>query len=89
MIHIPLALVMQFVISLQFNVWVGAAFAIGFFLSREITQTEYRNIEHNYGGKRANMPWYGGFEPRAWTVKGLLDWILPSVVVFALAFFIG
>ena len=80
---------MQFVIALQFNVWVGAAFAIAFFLGREITQAEYRNIEHNYGGKRANMPWYGGFEPKAWTTKGMLDWILPSVAVFALAFFIG
>ena len=88
MVHIAVALFMQFVLAQLTNVWVGAAFASAFFIGREITQAEYRNIEHNYGGKRANMPWYGGFEPRAWTIKGLLDWILPSVVVIALAFFI-
>jgi len=89
MIHIPIALFMQFIVALAFNVWAGAMFAAAFFIGREITQAEYRNIEHNYGGKRANMPWYGGFQPKAWTIKGLLDWILPSVAVFALAFFIG
>ena len=87
MIHIPLALAIQLVLA-PFGLWVGAAAASAFFIGREITQAEYRNIEHNYGRKRANMPWYGGFEPKAWTVKGLLDCILPSVVVIALAFFI-
>jgi len=88
MTHIALALAIQLVLA-PFGLWVGAAAASVFFIGREITQAEYRNIEHNYGGKRANMPWYGGFEPRAWTIKGLLDWILPSVAVIALAFFIG
>jgi hypothetical protein len=87
MIHIPLALAIQLVLA-PFGLWVGAAAASAFFIGREITQAEYRNIAANYGGKRINMPWYGGFEPKAWTVKGLLDCILPSVVVIALAFFI-
>lgn len=89
MIHIVVAIIMQFVLTQLTNVWVGAAFATAFFIGREITQAEYRNIEHNYGGKRANMPWYGGFEPKAWTIKGLLDWILPTVAVILVAIFFG
>jgi hypothetical protein len=46
-------------------------------MGREHAQAEYRVIVAYYGGKRANMPWYGGFEPKAWTSKGLLDWLLP------------
>jgi hypothetical protein len=87
MIHIPLALAIQLVLA-PFGLWVGAAAASAFFIGREITQAEYRNIAANYGGKRANMPWYGGFEKQAWTTKGLLDWILPTAVTVALAFFI-
>lgn len=51
----------------------------GFFLGREHAQAEYRVIEHFYEGKRANMPWYGGFERRAWNVKSILDFVLPIV----------
>lgn len=87
MTHIAIALAIQLVLA-PFGLWVGAAAASAFFIAREITQAEYRNIAANYGGKRINMPWYGGFEPKAWTTKGMLDWILPSVAVIALAFFI-
>jgi len=39
----------------------------------------YRVIQTYYGGKRSNMPWYGGFERRAWNVKSILDFVLPIV----------
>jgi hypothetical protein len=26
------------------------------------------------------MPWYGGFEPRGWNVKSILDFGLPIIV---------
>lgn len=87
MIHIALSLAIQLVLA-PFGLWVGAAAASAFFIGREITQAEYRNIQSNYGGKRANMPWYGGFEKQAWTTKGLLDWILPTVVVILVAIFL-
>jgi hypothetical protein len=86
--HIVLALAIQCPIGLlSGNWWMGAAAGAAFFLGREIAQAEYRNIEHNFGGRRANMPWWGGFEPRAWTRKGLLDWLLPSAAVIAVAIF--
>jgi hypothetical protein len=87
MTHIALALAIQLVLA-PFGLWVGTAAASAFFIGREITQAEYRNIEHHYGGKRANMPWYGGFEKQAWTTKGLLDWILPTAVTVAVAIFL-
>jgi len=51
-----------------------------FYLGREIAQAEYRYIEKYCDHKRANMPWYAIFLPKAWTVKGMFDWILPLVV---------
>ena len=54
-------------------------FAGGYYLGREMAQAEYRVIQTYYGGKRANMPWYGGFERRAWNVKSILDFVLPIV----------
>ena len=85
MIHVAVALVIQLLLW-PLGLWIGAAAASAFFIGREIAQAEYRNIEHFYGGKRANMPWYGGFQKQAWTAKGLLDWILPTVVTVTFAF---
>lgn len=51
-----------------------------FFIGREHAQAEYRVIENHYGGLRGNGPWWLGFEPRAWTVKGIMDWVLPILV---------
>jgi hypothetical protein len=85
MTHIPVALAIQLLLA-PFGLWVGAAAASAFFIGREVTQAEYRNIAANYGGKRASMPWYGGFQKQAWTTKGLLDWVLPSAVTVMVAF---
>ena len=79
-IHVAIAIAVQLVIGLVTGDWfAGACFGSAFYIGREITQAEYRVIEQFYDGKRANMPWYGGFEPRAWELKSLLDWILPTV----------
>jgi hypothetical protein len=84
--HPVIALVMQAIIGLvSGDWWAGAAAGSFYFIGREYAQAEYRNIEHNYGGRRANMPWWGGCEPQAWTVKGLLDFILPSIAVIVVA----
>ena len=50
-----------------------------FYIGREHSQAEYRVLKEFYGNKRANAPWYCGFELRAWTLKGVLDWIAPLV----------
>ena len=84
--HPVIALVLQAIIGLVCgDWWVGAAAGSFYFVGREYAQAEYRNIEQNYGGKRSNMPYFGGLEPRAWTPKGLLDFILPSIGVTLMA----
>ena len=65
--------------------WLGALFAIGYYLGREMAQAEYRVILYFYGGKRANMPWWGAFQRRAWNIKSILDWVLPSIAVIVVA----
>jgi hypothetical protein len=84
--HSVLALVLQAVIGvLCSNWWIGAAAGSFYFIGREYAQAEYRNIEENYNGYRRNMPYLGGLESRAWTVKGVLDFLLPSVAAIAMA----
>jgi hypothetical protein len=63
------------------NLFAGACFGSAFFVGREIAQAEYRVIQAYYDGKRANMPWYGAFERRAWNVKSILDFVLPIVAI--------
>lgn len=57
-----------------------AAMAAAFYCGREHAQAEYRAIKSFYGGKRANAPWWCGFERRAWDVKSVMDWLGPVVV---------
>ena len=57
-----------------------AAMAAASYCGREHAQAEYRVIKSFYGGKRANAPWWCGFERRAWDTKSVLDWIIPSLV---------
>jgi hypothetical protein len=84
--HPVIALVIQVIIGLASgDWWLGAAAGSFYFVGREYAQAEYRNIEHNYGGRRANMPYFGGLEFRAWTLKGVLDFVLPSLAVILVA----
>lgn len=71
------------------NPWVGAAFGAALFIGREHAQAEYRWIERFGNGKRANMPWWGGFDYRVWDLGSLLDWIVPTVCVCLLAWLLN
>lgn len=86
--HIFLAILIQLPIARLTRSWMaGACAASAWSLSREITQAEYRWIERFGDGLRANMPWWGGLDIRVWQrVDPWLDWIVPMVVVFAIAF---
>ena len=65
--------------------WMGAAIGAAFYIGRELAQAEYRIIYTHYNRKRANAPWWCGFDRRAWTVKGMLDWIVPAGAVVVVA----
>lgn len=87
LIHTIIALALQLIcVLLTSDWWLGAAIGASFYIGREIAQAEYRIIYTHYGRKRANAPWWCGFDRRAWTVKGLLDWLVPAAAVFALAY---
>ena len=80
MIHALITAFFCSVVSiLEWPVWLYTL-PVGFYIGREFAQAEYRYIAAYCDGKRANMPWYAPFTPAAWTVKSLLDWILPTVV---------
>jgi hypothetical protein len=87
--HILLALALQFAVFLLLkNWWAGAAAASAWAISREITQAEYRWIETYGSGLRANMPWWGGLDPKVWGYADpWLDWIVPLLTVVMVALF--
>ena len=86
--HSGYALLFMAIIGLLTGNWLaGACFGSAFFVGREHAQAEYRVIQKYYDGKRANMPWYGGYEPRGWDRKSLLEWVLPSIAVIVVAVF--
>lgn len=86
--HILLAILIQLLVRIISGSWIaGACAACAWFISREIAQAEYRWIEHFGKGLRANMPWWGRFDPRVWNyVDPWLDWIVPSAVASGIAF---
>lgn len=78
--HVVIALVcIGFGSLLRYPV-AGAAFGSALFVGREHAQAEYRWIEQLGGHLRANMPFYGGFDPRAWNWSSLFDWLVPMAV---------
>ena len=88
--HIILAVVIQAAVFLLLKDWgAGAAAAVTWSISREITQAEYRWIEHYGGGVRANMPVWGGFDLRVWQYPDpWLDWIVPTLVTMTIVVFV-
>lgn len=86
--HIVIALAIEVGLALLLRNWVaGAAASCAWSICREITQAEYRWIEHFGSGLRANMPWWGGFDPRVWQrADPWLDWIVPVAAAIAVAF---
>ena len=85
--HIFLALLILLPVARLCRSWMAGAFAASAWaISRELTQAEYRWIEHHGGGLRANMPWWGGFDLKVWQrIDPWLDWMVPVVLVFAVA----
>lgn len=80
--HILIALTLQAACGLTTGDWLaGGLFAAGIFVGREHAQAEYRWIETYGKRKRANMPWWGGFDPRVWNRKSMLDWLAPLAAV--------
>ncbi|EHD3127063.1 MULTISPECIES: hypothetical protein [unclassified Escherichia] len=79
-LHALCAVAAQVLVGLFTGNWVyGAIAGCSFFIAREHTQAEYRWIEMFGHGKRMNMPWWGGFDPRAWDVASLMDFAVPVV----------
>lgn len=39
-------------------------------------------IKSFYEGKRVNVPWWCGFDRRAWDTKSMADWLGPVAVAF-------
>lgn len=82
MIHALCALVLQALVGFTTGQWLlGGALGAAIYLGREHAQAEYRWIETFGLHRRANMPSWGGFDPRVWNVKSLCDWVLPLVAV--------
>ncbi|MDQ2127960.1 hypothetical protein R4I72_05795 [Leclercia adecarboxylata] len=78
LIHAAVAVILQCSVG-QLSGWWAAGGVIGcmWFIAREHTQAEYRWIAQFGAGKRANMPWWGGFDWRTWNLPSLLDWLVP------------
>lgn len=90
MAHVVVALLIQSVVAAFLGWDAGAAAGMWYFVGREYAQAEYRWIEAYGQGLRANMPALTPLrDRRAWTRKGLLDWIFPTAAVCAVAYFLG
>ena len=87
LMHALVCVFIQCAIGLSIGSWfTGGALACIWFIAREHTQAEYRWIAQFGGGKRANMPWWGGFDLRAWNIPSLLDWFVPVLACTAVYF---
>ena len=86
--HIAVAVLTQAAVAVPLRSWAaGAVAASAWAISREFTQAEYRWIENFGSGRRANMPWWGGFDPAVWQrADPWLDWIVPTLAVAGIAF---
>ncbi|HAV8839971.1 MULTISPECIES: hypothetical protein [Escherichia] len=79
-IHAIASIIVQCFVGIITGYWAyGAIAGCTFFIAREHTQAEYRWIEKFGKGKRINMPWWGGFDPRVWDVGSLLDFSFPII----------
>jgi len=86
MIHAITMACIQFVAYLLgWNLWGTALFFSAWYIGREIAQAEYRYIERRGSGVRSNMPWWKGLDVGHWTMKSVVDALLPAIVGFGLA----
>ena len=61
--------------------WYALFLMVGFWLGREHAQAEQRCIQNYYGNKRANAPWYCGFEARAWDYHSFVNNLCLPILV--------
>lgn len=86
-VHAAIAVTLQCGLGFVFGMWAaGGAIGCMWFIAREHTQAEYRWIAQFGAGKRANMPWWGGFDWQAWNLPSLLDWLVPVTACTAVYF---
>lgn len=64
--------------------WPMLFWPSAFYVGREEAQAEQRYID-THGGHRDKCPWYCWLLPQSWTLKGLLDFLLPLAVSIASA----
>lgn len=89
-LHAAIAVACQAAVGLASrNWWLGGALACTWWMAREHTQAEYRWIAQFGEGLRANMPWWGGFDPRAWTLGSVVDWAVPVAACAALGLYLA
>lgn len=89
MAHILIAVFIQLLFGITTHRWwLGAIAGSMFFMGREITQAEYRWIAAYGYGRRANMSWWGGFDPIVWNFKSLSDMLFPIFATVLLAYII-
>lgn len=89
LMHALAAVTVQCLCGLKWGRWgMGGALGSLWFIAREHTQAEYRWIANLGAGKRANMPWWGGFDRRVWNMPSMLDWVVP-VMACATVYFVS
>ena len=89
--HAVASVVVHLAVGLLLGQWLlGALLPVAFYAGREHAQAEYRWIATWGQRKRANMPWWGGFDPRVWDTHSLW-WNLsfPAVCVSIIYLFKG
>ena len=80
--HTLFALLMQLVIGLiTGNWWIGAAFGAAFFIGREHAQAEAKVRKEGW----AKYPEFECFAPRYWSLDAVLDFVVPTLAVVAMA----
>ena len=62
--------------------WLVLFWPPAFYLGREHAQAEERYMRARDINREA-APWWMGFAPSAWTLKSLLDFLLPLAVSIA------
>ncbi|WP_338886882.1 hypothetical protein [Aeromonas rivipollensis] len=79
--HASAAVSIQALIGYRLGHWgYGGLIGCIWFVAREQTQAEYRWIALFGQGRRVNMPWWGGFDPRVWELGSVLDFLVPIVL---------
>ena len=80
--HAGYALLMQAFIGLiTGNWWIGAAFGAAFFIGREHAQAESKVRKEGW----AKYPEFECFAPRYWSLDAVLDFVVPTLAVVAIA----